>query len=273
MKRHTLHLDADLGNLDAIRAVVEAVEDASEQAALVNRKHTGDSATGFNRGSTALMYACRSGHERVVGYLLEHGADVRAVDAENWAALHYACFNGHAGVVALLLPHNPDTGLVTTYERATPTGFALHRRFADCVRLLGSTEVECAAAEVPFGAKEKQQALAKASEKFERGLRAVPSGEPGRFLFRYGVDQSAISQIRGFLRGKAERVQIHANDTLGDAGCIIIMNAAFSLHRAEALVLRAHVASTVRRVSSINGCQHIIVCEVPGAAVNEALPS
>jgi hypothetical protein len=68
-------------------------------------------------------------------------------------------------------------------------------------------------------------------------------------------------------------VQIHAYDTLGDAGCIIIMNAAFSLHCAEARVLHAHVEGTVRRVSSINGCQHIIVCEVSGTAANETLPS
>jgi hypothetical protein len=57
------------------------------------------------KGITPLMLAAKLGNERMVRILLEHGADVNAVDIRGFSALHFAVWNGHAGTVQLLLDH------------------------------------------------------------------------------------------------------------------------------------------------------------------------
>jgi ankyrin repeat protein len=56
-----------------------------------------------NNGLTALLVASHKGHEQAVRLLMEHSADVNAVDDFGWTALIHACRNGHSSVVALLL--------------------------------------------------------------------------------------------------------------------------------------------------------------------------
>ena len=54
-------------------------------------------------GSTALHYAAYSGHEEVVGRLIDMNANVDAVDKSGNTALHDAAFQGHKAVVDQLL--------------------------------------------------------------------------------------------------------------------------------------------------------------------------
>ena len=51
------------------------------------------------------MLAAKLGNERMVRILLDHNADVNAVDNRGFSALHFAAWKGHAGTVQLLLEH------------------------------------------------------------------------------------------------------------------------------------------------------------------------
>jgi ankyrin repeat protein len=58
-----------------------------------------------NDGFTPLQYACHAGDNEIVTFLLDSGADVRAVDFSANTALHYACGSRRAdeALVAMLL--------------------------------------------------------------------------------------------------------------------------------------------------------------------------
>jgi ankyrin repeat protein len=62
-----------------------------------------DVAAKNNIGKTALHWAAESGHETVVGLLLERGADPMAKDIFEENASHQAAKNKHEAVVQLLL--------------------------------------------------------------------------------------------------------------------------------------------------------------------------
>ena len=124
-----LMIAADTGDLDRVKELIEV------QHADPNHTHRHGSVSGYNEGSTPLMYAVRSGHIEVVDYLLSKGVNPHVVEDEKWNALHYACFNGHAEIAEKLLKLKVDTELVTMFEKATPLGFAVHRRFANVVAL------------------------------------------------------------------------------------------------------------------------------------------
>lgn len=59
-------------------------------------------------GTTALMVACRRGHEAVVLRLLDHGADPNRCTNQGNTALLYACEKGHWKCTQALLSHNAD---------------------------------------------------------------------------------------------------------------------------------------------------------------------
>ena len=50
---------------------------------------------GNERGLTPLIVAARHNHVEVIGYLLEHGADVNAVEVNGATALVWAAVPGH----------------------------------------------------------------------------------------------------------------------------------------------------------------------------------
>ena len=62
-------------------------------------------------GVTALMGAARYGQERVVGLLLQRGAEINKQDSDGWTALTFAANNGHERVVELLLQHGAEVNL------------------------------------------------------------------------------------------------------------------------------------------------------------------
>jgi len=54
-------------------------------------------------GKTALHLACSEGHCRVCKLLLNKGADIKAVTADNTTPLHNAILNGHSQVATMIL--------------------------------------------------------------------------------------------------------------------------------------------------------------------------
>ena len=54
---------------------------------------------------TSLHIAAKGGHLMVVLSLLDHGADVFALDRDGWSAAHYASFGGHVSTLLALI-HN-----------------------------------------------------------------------------------------------------------------------------------------------------------------------
>eukprot|EP01113_Clastostelium_recurvatum_P038406 TRINITY_DN5749_c0_g1_i2.p1 TRINITY_DN5749_c0_g1~~TRINITY_DN5749_c0_g1_i2.p1 ORF type:complete len:273 (+),score=49.51 TRINITY_DN5749_c0_g1_i2:149-967(+) len=68
-------------------------------------------------GWTPLVHACSEGHEDVVAYLLEKGADVRQVIADGSTPLHLAITARHAPISTMLLDHGCDPNM------GNPTGF------------------------------------------------------------------------------------------------------------------------------------------------------
>jgi len=109
------------GNAEAVRAVVE-------HGAQVNRVPNGFRAwtwTGAklplsqqplaqaaSLGDTALVLAAQLGHEDIVAYLLDHGANPKLANPQGDTPLSVAAEQGHAKVVALLLAKgvDPDEG-------------------------------------------------------------------------------------------------------------------------------------------------------------------
>jgi len=60
------------------------------------------------RGETPLMQSAWSGHAQMVAWLIEHGADVKAVDQDGWNTAHHACTSGSLPVMRLLRTTDTD---------------------------------------------------------------------------------------------------------------------------------------------------------------------
>lgn len=58
--------------------------------------------------TTPLHIACKNGHNEIVSYLLQKGADVNARDWNGDTALHASVSQRHVPTVALLLEHGAD---------------------------------------------------------------------------------------------------------------------------------------------------------------------
>ena len=78
-------------------------------------------------GDTPLHHAAMRGKERVALALLDHGADVNAVNAFNATPLHEAAVGGHAELVKALIARGADVNATdgngrTPLERAEEQG-------------------------------------------------------------------------------------------------------------------------------------------------------
>ena len=76
---------------------------------------------------TALVTAAAEGHTEIVRRLLDHGADVNAVNAFNATPLHEAAVGGHAELVKALIARGADVNATdgngrTPLERAEEQG-------------------------------------------------------------------------------------------------------------------------------------------------------
>jgi ankyrin repeat protein len=90
------------------------------------------------------MEASGCGHEEMVSLLLERGADVNAVDADQQTALHRACsFIGGPGVVRILLAQPGVDCNPRNRAGRTPVMAAVGWGRVECLRVLaGDLRVE-----------------------------------------------------------------------------------------------------------------------------------
>ena len=111
---------AKAGDLEKVKALLEANPQS------VNEKGDQD--------ETPLYLAAAYGHAAVVKLLLNHNANVNAVDKNaGWTPLHRAA---NAAVAELLLNHNADVNATPTESRVTPLHLAAMSGRTDVVELL-----------------------------------------------------------------------------------------------------------------------------------------
>ncbi|KAL9096519.1 MAG: hypothetical protein Q9165_001516 [Trypethelium subeluteriae] len=68
-------------------------------------------------GTPSLIYASCFGHQDVVAYLLESGADVDRQDRNQWSALMWAMTNRHKDIAKILLDHGASTDVKSSTGR------------------------------------------------------------------------------------------------------------------------------------------------------------
>jgi hypothetical protein len=145
--------DALNGKLEAVRQALKAgvdvnVADEQRRTALLFASFNGHTAVAqlldqgatLNQrdavGRTALMFAATGANAETVELLLEAGAEVNAVDAdEKFTALMHAAAEGQVKVVGVLLKHNADSAIRDT-DGDTAQDFAARNGHAEVVRLL-----------------------------------------------------------------------------------------------------------------------------------------
>ena len=120
---------AQAGDLAAARAALEAGAAVDSRAPILG---------GFNDDHTALLIACRDGHDGIVDLLIGAGADVNAVEPTFCAVpLHKATYNGHAAITAKLCAAPAiDIDFQGATNGYTPLHDALWHGFEDCARVL-----------------------------------------------------------------------------------------------------------------------------------------
>lgn len=77
---------------------------------------------------TPLHMAVRSGSEKIVRVLLEHGADCGARDAESMTPLARAIIENHENVADMLLSHGAQISAVDDHERSALHLAVMHHR-------------------------------------------------------------------------------------------------------------------------------------------------
>ena len=65
----------------------------------------------FQMGESPIIRAAHNGHLHTVRFLVEHGADVNAIDMGDNTALHWAAMRGHVEIVKYLLEQGADKTL------------------------------------------------------------------------------------------------------------------------------------------------------------------
>lgn len=160
----TLHDAARVGDLNALRALIEAGTplDVSAEPAEPDRGHTPDGPAAEiairyglievvgsivggkgsvrpkrkdQNGPTALMIASAAGQTDAVGLLLGAGAAVDVQDRDGFTALSYASALGHAAIVAMLLQAGAEVNSIDHFDM-TPITLAALSGHAEAARVL-----------------------------------------------------------------------------------------------------------------------------------------
>ena len=75
-------------------------------------------------GITPLMTACQNGRLLLATRLINHGADVRAIEKKGKTALHYAALDGNTQMISLLIDNGAELEAKTSTGSATPLHYA-----------------------------------------------------------------------------------------------------------------------------------------------------
>ncbi|CAF2702278.1 unnamed protein product [Rotaria sp. Silwood2] len=173
---------ADCGRLSIVKKLV-----SKDKSIIHTCRHTDHRNRAFNTDSSAIHYACRSGHLNVVKYLLEQDSTIiNDPDIECWTSLHYACYNGHINIIKLLLKYNADVNLKDNYLFQTPIQFAMYRQFEDIVHLLDPNI---------------QWTRRNINEISTKGTTPVFRKNSNLFLGRYILNENHIKEIELFRSG------------------------------------------------------------------------
>ena len=90
----------------------------------------------MDRKGTALTAACSEGHEAIARLLLQKGADINAKDSFNGTALTAACSNGHEAIARLLIQKGADIEAVSEIRQYKALVGACSGGYESIVRLL-----------------------------------------------------------------------------------------------------------------------------------------
>ena len=88
-------------------------------------------------GWSALIFASRYGHVKIVDILLKHGAFIDSQTHDGWTALCYAVYHNDLVIVEKLLSHGADVEIATKTNRGwTPLMWAVHLGYTNVVHKL-----------------------------------------------------------------------------------------------------------------------------------------
>jgi ankyrin repeat protein len=128
---YTLITAAALGKSSDVRVILES----GDNLAAHGRQHREDGPNDEWPADSALMTgdvlshalyaAARNGHNTVVEYLLDRGANVDAKGFFGATGLHWAAINGHDATVNLLMSRGADPSIRDARFGATPESWAL----------------------------------------------------------------------------------------------------------------------------------------------------
>lgn len=77
--------------------------------------YTNDDISGFSKTETPLHIAASTGHLRIARFLLEHGANINAIDGSSSTPLHYAAGTDNTAMIELLLQFGSNVHAVDSY--------------------------------------------------------------------------------------------------------------------------------------------------------------
>lgn len=86
-------------------------------------------------GNTALHIACAKGHQELVQFLLDEGADVNVQNSVGETPLHLAVLHQHPAIVHVLLKYGPDISLSSDVG-GSPLLYAASSEQTDVLKLL-----------------------------------------------------------------------------------------------------------------------------------------
>ncbi|WP_133134896.1 ankyrin repeat domain-containing protein [Legionella nautarum] len=127
--RTDLVIAAQHGHLDLVNEILAKI-DAKDSVCYgwTTEKWTAET-------NLALIYATDKGHFDIIEVLLNHGAELNAIECPRGTALMIAVANGHYDMVDFLLKKGADVN-VSTNDGLTALTVAVDRRYLEIVRLL-----------------------------------------------------------------------------------------------------------------------------------------
>ena len=87
-------------------------------------------------GSTALLMACKNGHDTICELLIQHGADPSLRTDDGSSSLFLACCSGNVCLVQRLLHARAEDINAFNEDGLTPLDVAMHYSHSEVVKLL-----------------------------------------------------------------------------------------------------------------------------------------